>query len=147
MFQFTMQTALDVRGRQEKIKMKEMALALSSQQRLEEEIARIDQALLNSNEQVDQKKHQALYSVEQIQFYEQFKQKKRLERGRVVVMHKEAVEKTEQQRLELVKAAKKRKTLEILRDREQLRFQAKQVRYEREFSDEVASNQFAQNRR
>ena len=147
MFKFSMQTALDVRGKQEKIKMKEMAVALAVQQALQSELDEIDQAVNTSIEQVNQDKHQATFSVDQFRFMDQFKQKKRLERGRVVAKHKEAAHETEQRRLGLVEAAKNRKTLEILRDREMDRFQAKQVKFEREFADEVASNQFVQQHR
>ena len=142
-----MQTALDVRGKQEKVQMKEMALALAAQQEIESQIEAVDLEVQGSNQQMNQQKHQGAFTIDQFRFLDHFKQKKRLERGRFVAQHKEAVVQTETKRLALVEASKKRKTLEILRDRELTRFQAKTAKWEREFVDEVASNQFSQKQR
>lgn len=127
--------------------MKEMALALADQQALEAQLSQIDQDVDDSSNQLDQQKHGSSFSIDQFRFMDQFRQKKRLERGQVVAKHKEAAAETEVKRLSLVESSKNRKTLEILRDRELSRFQAKQVKFEREFADEVASNQFVQQHR
>ncbi|OGH00082.1 MAG: flagellar export protein FliJ [Candidatus Lambdaproteobacteria bacterium RIFOXYD1_FULL_56_27] len=147
MFQFSMQTALDVRAKQEKVKMKEMALALSLQQRLESQIEEIDQAVTHSDRNFGLAKKAGTFTILDFKMVDGFRQKKALDRGLLVAKHKEAAAFTEKRRLELVEASKKRKTLEILRDRELARFTAKMARLEREFSDETASNQFAMNHR
>ncbi|OGG95359.1 MAG: hypothetical protein A2527_07510 [Candidatus Lambdaproteobacteria bacterium RIFOXYD2_FULL_50_16] len=147
MFRFSMQTALDVRGKQERVKMKEMAERLAVQQGIEAGIAKIDQALIDADQKMNLAKRSGLLDLGSLRQIEGFKYRSKVERGRLEAKHKEAVRATEVKRLELIEAARRRRTLEILRDREEGRYTEHLARIERAFVDETATNQFVQRQR
>jgi len=147
MFRFSMQTALDVRGKQEKLKMKELAEKLAVQHGLQSGIDDIDTGIRNADQQMNQAKQSGLINLSNLRQIEGYKHRMRVDRGRLEAKLKEAVVAAEAKRMELIEAAKKRRTLEILRDREKDRYDAHLAKLERAFTDETATNQFVQQQR
>lgn len=147
MFKFSMQTALDVRGKQEKVQMKEMAQRLAVQQGIERAMAQIETEMTEAKGQLSQAKAMGQINLGDFKYLDQFQVKKRQELGRLEAQRKEAAQATEKARLALVEAAKKRKTLEILRDKEQDRYEKRLARLERQFLDETATNLFTMQQR
>ncbi|MDT8447043.1 MAG: flagellar FliJ family protein [bacterium] len=147
MFKFSMQTALDVRGKQEKIQMKEMAQRLAVLQAIEAQMTAIQDQMDASASQLGQAKQAGQINLGDFKFLDQFRFKKRQELGRLEARRKEAAAATEKARLALVEAAKKRKTLEILSDREKDRYEKRLARLERQFLDETATNLFTMQQR
>ena len=147
MFRFSMQTALDVRGKQEKVKMKELAEKLAVQTDLEQGIDEIDQGLIESDQHMNQAKQAGLINLSTLRQIEGYKQRMHIQRSRLEVQLSEAKGIADAKRMELIDAARKRRTLEILSEREESRFYARLERLERAFTDETATNQFVQQQR
>ncbi len=142
MFKFSLQTALDVRSRQEKIKMKNLAEALAVEQNILNNIKKINQNTLDADLKLNQMKKSNITSINQMKFLSQFKdrmkvvlanEEKSLSNARVVVAEKQK---------DLIEASKARKTLEILKEKEIKRFQEKIAKIEQKSMDEIAGNHF-----
>jgi flagellar FliJ protein len=146
MFKFSLQAALDVRERQEKVKMKELAEALSIRQDIVNEIDTIHENSQVADQNLDNMKHSQSFNLEQMRFLSRFKARmkvvladchQRLEEAEVVVAKKQQL---------LIEASKARKTIEILKEKELKRFKEKITRLERKSMDEIAGNLFIRNK-
>ncbi|MCG8334797.1 MAG: flagellar export protein FliJ [Proteobacteria bacterium] len=142
MFRFSLQVALDVRERQEKVKMKELAEALSVRQGIANEIDTIHENTRNADRNLDNMKRSQSFDLEQMRFLSRFKSRmkvvlahchERLEKAEVVVAERQQA---------LIQASKARKTIEILKEKELKRFKEKITRIERKSMDEIAGNLF-----
>jgi flagellar FliJ protein len=146
MFKFTLQIALDVRSRQEKVKMKELAEAVAVEQGILNEIDSIHANVRQADSNLNAMKRSDFFNLEQMRFLSRFKShmkivmtdcQKRLATSKIKVSEKQK---------ELINAAKARKTLEILKEKEQKRFMEKITRIERKSMDEFAGNMFIRNK-
>lgn len=142
MFKFSLQVALDVRIRQEKVKMKEMAEALAVEKGIVDEINNIHDETGKADANLDLMKRSEAFDLEQMRFLSHFKERmrvvlatnhQRLEDARKIVTGKQQ---------ELIEASRARKTLEILKEKEVKRFQEKISRIERKSMDEIAGIMF-----
>lgn len=146
MFKFSLQIALDVRSRQEKIKMKELAEAIAVEQGILNEIETIHQNVRQADSNLDAMKRSEFFDLEQMRFLSRFKSRMKIVmancQSRLAVSRIKVAEK----QMELINAAKARKTLEILKEKELKRFVEKITRIERKSMDEFAGNMFIRNK-
>ena len=140
MFQFSLETALNVRARQEKVKMKEMAEKLAIRQKIVDHMEQLDSGLATQVQELDHKKRAGEISITDLKNQEAFKSYVKTKLGGLNIDLNEADALVEEKRQALVDASRKRKTLEILEEREKKRYEAKLARSERMLMDEVASN-------
>ncbi len=146
MFRFSLQVALDVRERQEKVRMKELAEALSVRQGIVNEIDTIYENTRVADQNLDNMKRSQFFNLEQMRFLSRFKSRmkvvladchQRLEEAEITVAKRQQV---------LIQASKARKTIEILKEKELKRFKEKIARIERKSMDEIAGNLFIRNK-
>ncbi len=142
MFRFSLQTALDVRLRQEKIKMKELAEKIAVEQSIKDEITKVQDQTGNAEHNVNSKKKEGRFTIAQLSNLTNFKEKKKLELADYSQQLELAKRKVKEKQDMLIQASKLRKTLEILRDKEKQRFLEKNAQFERKNMDEIAGNQF-----
>lgn len=146
MFQFSLQVALDVRSRQEKLKMKELAEALAFKQGIVSEIETIHTNTRRADQDMNQMKQSTQVNLEQMRFLSHFKSRMQV----VLADCRQRLSKAEKhvanKQSELIQASKARKTLEILKEKELKRFKEKITRIERKSMDEIAGNLYIRNR-
>lgn len=142
MFRFSLQVALDVRSRQEKIKMKDLAEALAVQQGIENEIDTIHENTRRAEKDLDSMKHSNQFDLEQMKFLSQFKSRMKVVLADCHQRLVKAAEMVAARQHDLIQASKARKTLEILKEKELKRFKEKISRIERKSMDEIAANRF-----
>ena len=142
MFHFSLQTVLEVRERQERIKYKEYSQALLEQQRLEDEIRRRHEGIERAGQFSDQVRAQGRTAVP-LQLNNQYRERMRAEVAHYREQLREHSQHLEAKRHELVEARRAHRAMEILRDREWARYQREQLRQERVLMDEIASNYHA----
>lgn len=137
--QFSLQTALNVRERVERLKQKAFAEQLQVSQKIKNQIETIQKESKLSAEQLSSLKQQG-FTITQLQFYGQYQ--KRLEQQIMILESqlKEQNEIVEVKQQELLKATQNRRVLEILKEKELQRFWKKQDRLERIEMDEIAQN-------
>ena len=111
MFRFSLQKALEVRERVEKVRMKEMAEKLARQKGIEYQIESIQDKIAGQDSQANQAKHLGRIDVNQLKMLIAFKAKKKLELNGLNQAFQKAVAETEARRLALVEASRQRKTL------------------------------------
>ncbi len=146
MFRFSLQTALEVRKKQEKIRLKELAEKIAIEQEIKQTIAEIEEQTAYAERDVNSKKNDRLFTIGQLRHLTSFKKRKKLELADHSQRLELAKKRVEEKRNNLVQASRARKTLEILRDREERRYSEKNARIERKQEDEIAGNQFFLNR-
>lgn len=139
MFHFSLQTVLEVRERQERIKYKEYSQALMQQQSLEHRIRDRHGDLSRAARFSDRVRAEGGTTVP-LQFHNQFRQRVQGEIERLREQLREHSQHLEAKRLELVEARRAHRAMEILREREWARYQREQLRQERVLMDEIASN-------
>lgn len=144
MFKFSLQVALDVRVRQEKVKMKEMAEALATEKGIVDEINRIHSDTDQADANLDEMKRSAAFDLEQMRFLSRFKARMKVVLAGNLQKLSEAQKIVAEKQQELIEASKARKTLEILKEKEVKRFREKISRIERKSMDEIAGNMFIQ---
>ncbi|MBU2512107.1 flagellar export protein FliJ [bacterium] len=145
MFKFSLQTALDVRSRQEKIKMKNLAVALAFEQSIQKEIERIHENTNQADLDLNEKKKSNITSIDQMMFLSRFKARMKIVLAKTRKRLKDAQGVVAEKQKELIEASKARKTLEILKEKEIKRFQEKIARIEQKSMDEIAGNLFIRN--
>ena len=145
MFQFSLQSALNVRSRQEKIKMKEMAEALTSEKSIVDDINHIHEETEKADFNLDEMKKSAVFDVNQVRFLFSFKQRMTVVLADCHIKLNAAREIVAEKQKELIEASKARKTLEILKEKEEKRYKEKISRMERKSMDEIAGNMFIRN--
>ncbi|MBF0278012.1 MAG: flagellar export protein FliJ [SAR324 cluster bacterium] len=136
---FSLQTALDVRERIEKLKQKEFAEQLQIAQEIKSRIDACDSELQQSRHEVNQMKNRG-FTIGHLQFHDQFK--KRIAQ-QTEVLEQQLVEQNELLEVNqknLLKATQDRRALEILKEKELTRAREKQERTERTEMDEIAQN-------
>jgi flagellar protein FliJ len=146
MFQFTLQTALDVRLRQEKIKMKELAEKVAIEQSLKTQIEVATNKAYQSDCNVNLKKQDGSFTILELKMLTAFKERTKLELADYCQKLEIAHQAVEEKQQILIQASRARKTLEILKENELKRFMEKIAQIERKHMDEIAGNQFQRNR-
>ncbi|MBF0289275.1 MAG: flagellar export protein FliJ [SAR324 cluster bacterium] len=136
---FSMQTALDVRERIEKLKQKEFGEQLQVAQEIKSRIVESQEQIKQSHVYTNQLKNNG-FTIAQLQFNQQFCQ--RMEQQIQVLEHQlqqqnEIVNRKQQS---LLKATQDRRVLEILKEKEQQRYRKHQDRLDRLEMDEIAQN-------
>ena len=144
MFKFSLQIALNVRARQEKMKMKELAEKLAVEQNITNLINEIRENTQNAEAGMNRAKQNQMFTIRQLKSLSGFKgrmkytlslRKKELEEAKKEVAEKQQA---------LIEASKLKKTLEILKEKEEKRYLEKISTIERKHMDEIAGNQFVQ---
>ncbi len=121
MFQFSLQTVLDVRTRQERIKYKEYSQELIRQQALLGRIHALENDLHRAGQSMDQMRQGSGITAYPLQMHNLFRQRVA---GEITVLQeqlREQNEAVEAKRQELVQARRDYRTMEILRDKEHVR--------------------------
>ncbi|MDX2469936.1 MAG: flagellar export protein FliJ [SAR324 cluster bacterium] len=147
MFKFSLQTALDVRARQEKIRMKELAEKLSVQRSIQSKMDGIESNISNQEGLSDTSKKAGRIDIMQLRMLQNFKDKSKIDLGHLGQEFTQSEYEVEEKRLALVDASRLRKTLEILREKEVIKHNKKMADIEREMLDEVAGNMFVRKSR
>lgn len=145
MFRFSLQTALEVRERQEKVKQKDFAEAKSIEQQIQQRIDDLDLQIAKAREQLNQNKLAGIFSLDQMRFQDAFEARIESEK---LIMHQrlsEARKLVDEKRELLIQASRATKTLEILREKEQKKYWEKVAREEQKQLDEIAGNAFIMN--
>ena len=146
MFQFRLQSILEVRERLSRIKQKEFSEVLYKRQQMELEIEQRHDALSRASTFVDQGKRASL-SLHPLEMFQFYKQRLDTEIGLITEQMREQDQELEEKRGALVEAKRAQRTLEILRDKQHGRYEKELNRRERATMDEVGSNYFIFNNR
>ena len=142
MFQFSLQTALDVRERQEKIRMKDFADKLAIEQRIQDQIDGIQKRMAEVEQNMNSSKVRGDVRVDQFRFLTSFKDKAKLDLAEKNQQLRLAKAETKIKQEILIEASRARKMLEILKEKEMKRLREKIARRELKFMDEIAGNHF-----
>lgn len=140
MFRFSLQTVLDVRTRQERIKYKEYSQELIRQQALLGRIHALENDLQRAGQSMDQMRQGSGVTAYPLQMHNLFRQRVAAEIAVLQEQLREQDEALEAKRQELVQARRDYRTMEILRDKEHVRYEAEEARRERNVMDETAAN-------
>ncbi len=147
MFRFSLQTALDVRARQEKMRMKDLAEKLAVEHNIINQINKITEDTLNADVGMNQAKQARSFTIRELKSLSGFKGRMKhtlvLRRQELEEAKKEVYEKQQA----LIEASKLKRTLEILREKEEKRYLEKISTIQRKNMDEIAGNQFVQKQR
>jgi len=139
MKKFSLQTALEVKERIEKVKQKEWAEQLQCAQEMKDRIGGLEQEVLQSQQQENELKNNG-FTVPQLQFHEGFRRRLDHQKSIVEGQLQEQDEIVSRKQQEFLEATQKRRVLEILKEKELLRNRKKQKRLERIEMDEIAQN-------
>jgi len=139
MFHFRLQHVLEIRERLERIKQKEYSLALLDAQRMEHDISTRHSDIRRSGDRMDSLR-QASPSPFPLQLHVNYRKRLEGEITRIGESLREHQQVLEARRRELVEARRARRTMEILRDKAQARYEERMSRRERADMDEVAAN-------
>lgn len=142
MFRFSLQVALDVRSRQEKVKMKELAEALAVENSIINEINQIHLNIQQADDDLNNVKKAKILSIDQMRFLSTYKDRMKVVLSKCHQRLIKAQKKVKEQQTELIEASKARKTLEILKEKELKRFKEKISRIQQKSMDEIAGNLF-----
>lgn len=146
MFQFRLQSVLEVRERLSRIKQKEFSEVLYKRQQMELEIEQRHGALSRASSFVDKGKRASL-SLHPLEMFQAFKQRLDSEIDLIAEQMREQDQQLEERRRALVEAKRAQRTLEILREKAQNRYEKELNRRERAIMDEVGANYFIFNNR
>ena len=147
MFKFSLQTALDVRSRQEKMRMKDLAEKLAVEQTIVTNIERIKANTKNAENELDTAKESRFMNINQMIFLTDFKNRMKVVLIQTHQQLQAARKEVEEKQLALIEASKARKTIEILKEKEEKRYLEKISRIQKKNMDEIAGNLFIQKRR
>ena len=147
MFKFSLQTALDVRSRQEKMKMKDLAEKLAVEQTIVNRIEQITLSTQKAENELDSAKESRFMDINQMIFLTDFKSRMKVVLAKTNEDLQSAKKEVEEKQLALISASKARKTIEILRDKEEKRYLEKITRIDKKNMDEIAGNLFIQKSR
>jgi flagellar export protein FliJ len=139
MFHFRLQHVLEVRERLERLRQKDYSLALLEWQTLVGEIDRRQGTLVRASENIDSLKQTSPTTLP-LQLHTNFRRRLKAEVARLRERVREQEQILEVKRRELVESRRARRTLEILKDKQQVRYEQRQKRLERATMDEVAAN-------
>ena len=125
--------------------MKEMAEALAFEKVITDDINRIHEETERADNDLDKMKRSEYFNIDQMRFLYSFKTRMKVVladcHNRLAV----AREKGSEKQKELIEASKKRKTMEILKEKEEKGFKEKISRIEKKNMDEIAGNMFIRN--
>ena len=144
MFEFSLQTALEVREREEKMRMKDLAEKLSAEQEIQRQIDQDRQKITDSDQNLNVAKREGLFTIDQMKQLVQFKDRKKRDITLLLQGLESAKQEVAFQQQLLLEARKRKKTMEILKDREQKGYWEKLAKQEQSFMDEVAGTMFFQ---
>ena len=136
---FSLQTALDVRERIEKLKQKEFAEQLQIAQDIKSRMDACQVETQQSKQEVNQLKNQG-FTIAHLQFHDQFRKRLKQQTEILEQQLQEQNETVAVKQKDLVKATQDRRALEILKEKELERFRKNQNRLERMEMDEIAQN-------
>jgi flagellar FliJ protein len=139
MFHFRLQHVLEVRERLERLKQKDYSLALLDWQALVGEIDHRQQTMTRASGYVDSLKQTSPTTLP-LQLHANFRRRLKSEIVRLREQVREQEQVLEGKRKELVESRRARRTLEILKDKQEARYLERQKRLERVTMDEVAAN-------
>ena len=141
MFQFRLQSILEVRERISRIRQKEFSEVLFHRQQMESEIHDRENHLSRAASFVDKGRRSNL-TLHPLEMFHNYKTRLNSEIELINEQMRMQDQELEEKRKALVEAKRAQRTLEILRDKEQQRYQKELNRRERATMDEVASNYF-----
>ena len=134
---FRLETALKVRKRLEKLYQKAFAEQVQIQQELRDQRQLIERALDSNNLNLDQSKS-AGFTIMQMQMSDHFRERMNLQMDVNQKQLKKQEQVIELKRQELTRATQKKRVLEILKEKQQQRFEEEMDRQERMEADEIA---------
>lgn len=141
MFHFRLESVLKVRERMARIRQKEFSEVMARQQGLDAQILTHQKSLARASDFT----HQARRSSDTVFPLEMFNLFQRRIKGEIELLaeqKREEAQELEAKRKALVEAKRAQRTLEILKDKEQTRYQQEMNRRERLTMDEVARNYY-----
>lgn len=138
MFHFRLQSVLNVRERLARLREKEYGEALAERQALQNERSGQQNALQRAAQQQDDIRRSG-QSVAMLPLYENYRRRVHGEMERLDTQLYEQAQALEVRRHAMVEAKRDQRTLEILRDKEEARYDEDMSRRERALMDEVAS--------
>ena len=141
MFNFSLQTVLEVRERLEKIKYKEFSNLLYERQQLDAEVQSRKTKIESAAAKLDEIRRQGITAAP-LQLYTDFRTRLDSEIGNISEQLREQEQALEEKRKELVEARRAHRAIEILRERELERYERTQRRQDRAVMDEIAANYF-----
>ncbi len=136
---FSMQTALDVRERIEKLKQKEFGEQLQIAQEIKSRIVESQEQIQQSHVHTNQLKNEG-FTIAQLQFHQHFCRRMEQQIHVLEQQLKEQNEEVGRAQQSLLKATQNRRVLEILKEKELQRYRKHQDRLERLEMDEIAQN-------
>ena len=134
---FRLETALKVRERLEKLYQKALAEQVQIQQELRDQRQLMERALDSNNLNLDQSKSTG-FTIKQMQMSDYFRERMTLQMEVNQNQLKEQEQVIELKRQELTRATQKKRVLEILKEKQQQRFEEEMHRQERMETDEIA---------
>ena len=134
---FRLETALKVRERLEKLYQKAFAEQVQIQQELRDQRQLMERALDSNNLNLDQSKSTG-FTIMQMQMCDHFRERMTLQMEVNQNQLKEQEQVIELKRQELTRATQKKRVLEILKEKQQQRFEEEMDRQERMEADEIA---------
>ena len=136
---FSLETALKVRERLEKLYQKALAEQIQLAQQHQDRKKLMEEALDVHNNDLDKAKTDGV-TINQLLMGGNFQQRIKQHLERTEVELNEQLEVVELKRYELTQATQKKRVLEILREKESERFKFEKERLERLEADEIAQN-------
>ncbi len=146
MFNFSLQTALEVREREEKMRMKDLAEKLSIEREIQKKIDQDRQKISQSDQNLNEAKREGVFTIDHMRRVVQFKERKKRD---IILLNQQldsAKEEVALQQQILLEARRRKRTMEILKDREYKRYWEKLAKQEQHFMDEVAGTMSYQRR-
>lgn len=142
MFRFSLQTALNVRSRQEKIKMKELAEKIAQQRNIDDQIFQVGENTKFAEQNLNSSKQSRFFTIDQMRFLTHFKSRMRVVLAGHYQQLETAKKEVEKKQHALIEASRKKRTLEILEEKEKKRYLEKITRMEKKNMDEIAGSLF-----
>ena len=136
---FSLETALKVRKRLEKFYQKALADEVQAEQQYKEKLELMSSALDEHNKDLDDVKENGL-TISQLILGGHFQQRIEQQMELIGYQLKEQQEVVDLKRYELTLATKKKRVLEILKDKENKKYIDEMERLERLEADEIAQN-------
>ena len=147
MFKFSLQTALDIRERLEKVKQKELAEKLAREQQVKDAIQTIHQNVQSADQGLNQSKLGKNFTIHQMKMLSNFKNRMDVKLQQHSKELDEAQKEVAKKQQKLIEASRDRKTLDILKEKEFKKKLEKQTMLDRKNMDEVALNIFMRNKK
>ncbi len=141
MFHFRLQSVLKVRERMARIRQKEFSEVMARQQALDAQILTHQKSLTRASDFTNQARRTGV-TVFPLEMFNNFQRRLKGEIELLAEQKREEAQELEAKRKALVEAKRAQRTLEILRDKEQNRYEQEMNRRERLTMDEVARNYF-----